>query len=79
MAEFFEAYGGWIVIGVLFLLMMRMHGGGMGCGMGHGGHEGHQDSRKASGQAEPEAQPKAQETAGAKERRPVSGGRHRGC
>lgn len=79
MVEFLQAYGGWILIGVLFFLMMRMRGGGMGCGMGHGGHEGHQDSRRASGQDEPEAQPKTQEAAGAEERTPVSSGRHRGC
>jgi hypothetical protein len=41
MWEFLQNYGIWIVFGVLFLLMMRMHRGGMhgngmggGCGMG---------------------------------------------
>ncbi len=30
MLEFLQAYGGWIVLGLFFLLMMR----GGGCGMG---------------------------------------------
>ncbi len=34
MLEFFQAYGSWILFGLLFLFMLRMHGGG-GCGMGH--------------------------------------------
>ena len=34
MAEFLQAYGAWIVFGLFFLLMMRMHGGGHG--MDHG-------------------------------------------
>ena len=40
MIEFLQAYGSWIFIGLLFLVMMRMNGsqGGMGCGMG-GGHQ----------------------------------------
>ncbi len=31
MWEFLQAYGSWVVLGVFFLLMLRMHGGG-GCG-----------------------------------------------
>lgn len=44
MIEFLQVYGSWILIGLFFLAMMRMHGshGGMGCGMG-GGHQ-HQPS-----------------------------------
>lgn len=40
MIEFLQVYGSWILTGLLFLVMMRMHGshGGMGCGMG-GGHQ----------------------------------------
>ncbi len=40
MFEFVQAYGSWIVLGLLFLVMMRMHGshGGMGCGMGSHDH-----------------------------------------
>ena len=41
MWQFLQTYGIWILIGVFFVLMMRMHGGGMhghdmggGCGMG---------------------------------------------
>ena len=43
MWDFLQIYGIWIVFGVLFILMMRMHSGGMhgngmgsGCGMGMG-------------------------------------------
>ena len=41
MWQFLQTYGIWILLGALFILMMRMHGGGMhghgmggGCGMG---------------------------------------------
>ncbi len=30
MAEFLAAYGSWIVVGLVFLLMLWMHGGGHG-------------------------------------------------
>jgi YHS domain-containing protein len=34
--EFIQANATWLVLGAMFLLMMRMHGGsGMGCGGGH--------------------------------------------
>jgi hypothetical protein len=41
MWEFLQTYSIWILFGLLFLLMMRRHGGGMhgmggGCGMGMG-------------------------------------------
>lgn len=39
MWEFIQANSTWIVLGLLFLLMMRMHGGGMGCGGSHGDHK----------------------------------------
>ncbi len=37
MLEFFQAYGSWILFGLFFLIMLRMHGSG-GCGMGHKQH-----------------------------------------
>ena len=37
MLEFLQTYGTWIVFGIFFVLMLRMHGGG-GCGMGHQDH-----------------------------------------
>jgi hypothetical protein len=42
--EFLQAYGSWILIGLFFLFMMRMHGGhgGSGCGMGGHDHSSHQ-------------------------------------
>jgi len=45
MIEFLQAYGFWIIIGLFFLAMMRMHGGGQssgGCGMG-GDHQHQSD------------------------------------
>ncbi|MCL4534649.1 MAG: hypothetical protein M1370_05760 [Bacteroidetes bacterium] len=53
MIEFIQANASWLVLGALFLFMMRMHGGsGMGCGGGHqhgGDHEEHRpDEDKAS-------------------------------
>ena len=44
MWEFLQAYGVWIVFGLFFLFMLRMHGGG-GCGMGHDQHSGHQEPK----------------------------------
>ena len=38
MWEFLQAYGSWIIGGLLLLLMLRMHGGGMGCGGGQSDH-----------------------------------------
>lgn len=48
--SFLAAYGLWIVLGLLFLAMMRGHGGG-GCGMGHTHTAGQAPSRDASGGA----------------------------
>ena len=39
MWEFIQANWLWILLGVSFLFMFRMHGAG-GCGMGHGSHGG---------------------------------------
>lgn len=36
MLEFLQSYGTWIILGVVFVLMLQMHGGGGGCGMSHG-------------------------------------------
>ncbi len=45
MAEFLQNYGIWIVLGLLFLFMLRghAHGGGGCCG---GDHQHHQDSNQ---------------------------------
>lgn len=41
MLGFLQAYGDWIVAGLLLLMMLRMHGrrGGIGCGMGCHDHQ----------------------------------------
>lgn len=56
MWDFLQIYGIWIVFGVLFFLMMRMHSGGMhgngmggGCGMGMD-HEHHQHDEPSNTQ-----------------------------
>ena len=36
MIEFLQANVGWILLGVFFLFMLRMHGGGLGMGHDHG-------------------------------------------
>jgi len=40
MIEFLQTYSSWIIFGLVFLFMMRMHGGhgGGGCGMGSHDH-----------------------------------------
>lgn len=38
MIEFLQAYGTWIILAGLFILMLRMHAGGGGCGMDHASH-----------------------------------------
>jgi hypothetical protein len=54
MIAFLQTYGIWILIGIFFVLMMRMHSGGMqghgmgggcGTGMSHDEHE-HDEHRK---------------------------------
>lgn len=56
MIEFLQAYGSWILFGLFFLVMMRMHGsqGGMGCGMGGHDHGGRAEipAEKREGQGE---------------------------
>lgn len=54
MWQFLQTYGFWIVFGIFFLLMMRMHRGGMGgmhgngmgggCGMGMGHDQSNEPS-----------------------------------
>jgi hypothetical protein len=69
MLEFVQAYGNWIVLGLLFLLMMRLHGshGGMGCGMGSHHHQ-------PTGSHDPE--PGEEQDSGADSQKP---GRSTGC
>lgn len=43
MEQFLQAYGGWIVLGLFFLFMLRLHGSGSGCGMGHDDHRAAHD------------------------------------
>ncbi len=50
MEQFLQAYGGWIVIGLFFLFMLRLHGSGAGCGMGH---DDHREPRDAGQQPPP--------------------------
>lgn len=46
MEQFLQNYGIWIVAGLFFLLMLRMHAGGAGCGMGHGDQQQAPDARR---------------------------------
>lgn len=51
MWQFLQTYGIWILFIVFFILMMRMHGGGMhgmggGCGMGGHNHQDETDERQ---------------------------------
>lgn len=80
MIEFVQANASWIVLGALFLLMMRMHGGGAGCCGGHQ-HERQQEQRPDQ---KPESLPAAQpdEKTKVREKEPVASGNHRqagGC
>lgn len=60
MEQFLQNYGIWIVAGVFFLLMMRMHAGGAGCGMGHGDQKQAPDSqRQPTGDAATDDEPSA--------------------
>lgn len=38
MWTFLQTYGIWILFGLYFLWMLRMHASGRGCGMGHTQH-----------------------------------------
>ena len=53
MWEFIQANATWIILGVFFVLMLRMHGGA-GCGMGHGGHEDQSAAKRRPGAADSE-------------------------
>lgn len=46
MTEFWQAYGSWIVYGVIILAFVWLHGGMHGHG-GHGNHTGHGRSAQA--------------------------------
>lgn len=57
MTEFLQQYGQWIFLAVVFLVMMRLHGSGMGCcGTGH--------QHKKEKVAEPVKQQEDQESKG---------------
>ena len=45
MWAFLQTYGIWILFGLYFLWMLRMHASGRGCGMGHSHHQGHPSQR----------------------------------
>jgi hypothetical protein len=76
-----EPYAGWIVFGVLLLLMMRMRGGC--CGMGHGSHDQRQSPNPSEAPVGTDA-PSPRESRSAddsihEERaEPVNAGRHLG-
>lgn len=58
MEQFLQAYGGWILIGLFFLLMLGLHGSGAGCGMGHGDHAEPRDrSQRPPATDDPSDQP----------------------
>lgn len=67
MGEFLQAYGFWIVFGLFFVFMLRMHAGG-GCGAGHGSHQQPSDARR-----EPTVDDSEQEEPGAAPARPPTG------
>ncbi len=54
MWEFLQAYGTWILFGVFFVFMLRMHTSG-GCGMAHEQHSDPSTTKRAP--AEPVAEP----------------------
>ncbi len=51
--SFLAAYGFWIILGLLFLVMMRSHGGG-GCGMGRTHNAGRAPSRQVDEASRPD-------------------------
>ncbi|MFQ6058532.1 MAG: hypothetical protein ACE5MB_06620 [Anaerolineae bacterium] len=55
MIEFLQAYGSWILFGLFFLVLMRMHGsrGGMGCGMGGHQHQAEEDQETPADDGNP--------------------------
>lgn len=52
MLELLQANASWIVLGLLFLLMMRMHGGGLRHGTQQGGPDEDREAVAGSGSAE---------------------------
>lgn len=74
MIEFIQANASWIVLGALFLLMMRMHGsgGGMGC---CGGHQHGQQDREPDQSQRSLPEPRQEEKNVEKDREPVASGR----
>lgn len=71
MEQFLQAYGGWLLIGLVFLLMLRLHGRGAGCGMGHGDHS---ELRDASQRPSPATDDPSVQTKSTKGRPPTTGG-----
>ena len=68
MWEFLQAYGTWILFGVFFIFMLRMHAGG-GCGMSH-------EQPSDQGTAKRAATEPVPETAGTKDTTRRGGGCH---
>ncbi len=57
LGTFIQTYGFWLLLGIAFVFMMRMHGGG-GCGMSHDTHTTHNaDPRKMTDSSEYPAAP----------------------
>lgn len=79
MWEFLQANGSWIVLGLFFVLMLRMHVGG-GHGMGHGGHgaPGDQKDRPDARTRPPARGSKAEDAAAADPNAP-NGTRSQSC
>ena len=82
MIEFIQANASWLVLGALFVLMMRMHGsgGGMGCGGGH--QHGGEQKEPRSDQKTSLPEPKAEDGDEEKTKEPVATGNNRhsgGC
>ena len=72
MIEFIQANTSWIVLGVLFVLMMRMNGaGGMGCS---GGHQHGQQDREPDQSERSLPEPRQEETGLQKEKEPLASG-----
>lgn len=75
MEQFLQAYGGWILIGLFFLLMLRLHGSGSGCCMGH---RDHAQPRDASQRPSPTADDPSDQSKFPKGQPPTTSGAH-GC
>lgn len=83
--EFLQANAGWIVFGLLFVLMMRMHGSGAGCCGGHQ-HGAQQPEQRPDQERESLPQPRGagseKERDNEKEKEVVAADNHRhsgGC